>query len=92
MAESNTNPAAEPILKSVQTAHQIQGAVKTGKAIAGMAKGRRTVWRYSWTCVGKQKNNCKGGCGNRTCACNSYSFYIDAAQPYIWRFKQYRGK
>lgn len=39
MAESNTNPAAEPILKSVQTAHQIQGAVKTGKAIAGMAKG-----------------------------------------------------
>lgn len=39
MAESNTNPAAEPILKSIQTAHQIQGAVKTGKAIAGMAKG-----------------------------------------------------
>lgn len=39
MAESNTNPAAEPILKSVQTAHQIQGAVKTGKAIASMAKG-----------------------------------------------------
>lgn len=39
MAESNTNSAAESVLKSVQAAHQIQGAVKTGKAIAGMAKG-----------------------------------------------------
>lgn len=39
MAESNTNSAAKSVLKSVQAAHQIQGAVKTGKAIAGMAKG-----------------------------------------------------
>ena len=40
MAENkNANPAAEPLAKSAQAAHQIRGAIKTGKAIAGAAKG-----------------------------------------------------
>ena len=39
MAEKNINPLAEPLEKSAQAAHLINGAVKTGKAIAGAAKG-----------------------------------------------------
>lgn len=33
------NPASEPLQKSAQAANAIRGAVKTGKAIAGAAKG-----------------------------------------------------
>lgn len=38
MAEEK-NPASEPLQKSVQAANAVRGAVKTGKAIAGAAKG-----------------------------------------------------
>lgn len=38
MAE-NQNPASEPLQKSAQAANMVRGAVKTGKAIAGAAKG-----------------------------------------------------
>lgn len=38
MAE-NQNPASEPLQKSAQAANTVRGAVKTGKAIAGAAKG-----------------------------------------------------
>lgn len=40
MAENNKyNPATEVLAKSAQAAHTIKGAVKVGKAIAGVAKG-----------------------------------------------------
>lgn len=39
MAEKHTNPVAEPLEKSAQAAHLVNGAVKTGKAITGAAKG-----------------------------------------------------
>lgn len=39
MNEKERNPAAEVLEKSAQAAHKIKGAVKTGKAIAGAAKG-----------------------------------------------------
>jgi len=39
MNEKEKNPAAEVLEKSAQAAHKIKGAVKTGKAIAGTAKG-----------------------------------------------------
>lgn len=35
----NVKPVAEPLAKSAQAAHYVKGAVKTGKAIAGAAKG-----------------------------------------------------
>lgn len=38
MAHEN-NPVIEPLQKSAQAANAIRGAVKTGKAIAGAAKG-----------------------------------------------------
>ena len=38
MAENN-RPAAEPLQKGAQAAQMVRGAVKTGKAIAGAAKG-----------------------------------------------------
>ena len=38
MAENN-RPVAEPLQKSAQTAQFVRGAVKTGKALAGAAKG-----------------------------------------------------
>lgn len=38
MAE-NSRPAAEPLQKGAQAAQMVRGAVKTGKAIAGAAKG-----------------------------------------------------
>lgn len=45
MAE-NSRPVAEPLQKSAQAAHFVRGAVKTGKAIAGAAKGAAAggVW------------------------------------------------
>lgn len=45
MAEDN-RPIAEPLQKSAQAAHMVRGAVKTGKAIAGAAKGAAAggVW------------------------------------------------
>jgi len=39
MAEENKNSASEMIEKSANTAHTIRGAIRTGKAIAGIAKG-----------------------------------------------------
>ena len=39
MAEKQNHPAAEPLERSAQAAHFISGAVKTGKAMAGAAKG-----------------------------------------------------
>ena len=38
MAENN-RPVAEPLQKTAQTAQMVKGAIKTGKAIAGAAKG-----------------------------------------------------
>ena len=38
MAENN-RPVAEPLQKTAQTAQMVRGAIKTGKAIAGAAKG-----------------------------------------------------
>lgn len=38
MAE-NSRPVAEPLQKGAQAAQMVKGAVKTGKAIAGAAKG-----------------------------------------------------
>ena len=35
----NSRPVAEPLQKSAQAAQAVRGAVKTGKAIAGAAKG-----------------------------------------------------
>ena len=45
MAE-NSRPALEPLQKGAQAAHFVRGAVKTGKAIAGAAKGAAAggVW------------------------------------------------
>lgn len=45
MAE-NSRPVAEPLQKGAQAAHFVRGAVKTGKAIAGAAKGAAAggVW------------------------------------------------
>ena len=45
MAE-NSRPIAEPLQKGAQAAHFVRGAVKTGKAIAGAAKGAAAggVW------------------------------------------------
>lgn len=45
MAENNS-PVAEPLQRGVQTANAVRGAVKTGKAIAGAAKGAAAggVW------------------------------------------------
>ena len=39
MSNNEKNPATEVLEKSAQAAHKIRGAVKTGKAIAGAAKG-----------------------------------------------------
>ena len=39
MSNNEKNPATEVLEKSAQAAHKIKGAVKTGKAIAGVAKG-----------------------------------------------------
>lgn len=39
MAEQQKHPAAEPLERSAQAAQFVQGAVKTGKAMAGAAKG-----------------------------------------------------
>ena len=39
MAEENKNSASEMIEKSANTANTIRGAIRTGKAIAGIAKG-----------------------------------------------------
>ena len=38
MSENN-RPVAEPLQKTAQTAQMVKGAIKTGKAIAGAAKG-----------------------------------------------------
>ena len=35
----NSRPVAEPLQKGAQAAQAVRGAVKTGKAIAGAAKG-----------------------------------------------------
>ena len=45
MAENN-HPVSEPLQKGAQAAQMVRGAVKTGKAIAGAAKGAATggVW------------------------------------------------
>lgn len=42
----NSRPVAEPLQKSAQAAQAVRGAVKTGKAIAGAAKGAAAggVW------------------------------------------------
>lgn len=39
MADNQQNPAVEPLQKGAQAANAVRGAVKTGKAIAGAAKG-----------------------------------------------------
>ena len=39
MAEENRNSASEAIAKSANAANSVRGAIKTGKAIAGIAKG-----------------------------------------------------
>lgn len=47
MAEDKkVNPVAEPLAKSAQAANYVKGAVKTGKAIAGAAKGAATGGPY----------------------------------------------
>lgn len=45
MAENNS-PASEPLQRGIQTANAVRGAVKTGKVIAGAAKGAAVggVW------------------------------------------------
>lgn len=42
----NSRPVAEPLQKGAQAAQAVRGAVKTGKAIAGAAKGAAAggVW------------------------------------------------
>lgn len=46
MAEKQNSPAVEHLEKSAQAAHFVRGAVKTGKAIAGAAKGAAAVGPY----------------------------------------------
>ena len=46
MNGNEKNPAMEALEKSAQAAHKIQGAVKTGKAIASIAKGAASGGPY----------------------------------------------
>lgn len=45
-SQREKHPASEPLKKSAQTANAVRGAIKTGKAIAGVAKGAAASGPY----------------------------------------------
>ena len=61
----NSRPVAEPLQKGAQAAQAVRGAVKTGKAIAGAAKGAAAGG--VWGAVAGKPKVCREGhhCGDR---------------------------
>lgn len=85
------NSAAEPLEKGAQAAGMVKGAVKTGKALAGAAKGaaaRWPIWCCCRICLGKPQAAPKNNFDYSRNSAVANFVYFNASCTYFWRSYQ----